>query len=173
MKKFDIRVAAPSDEAGVSTLLKTSYTALMARDYSPEVLAVALPLICKANPALLGSSTYYVAENPDGEIVGCGGWTAQHPGPPQNHGHSEILEGLGHIRHFATHPTWTRQGIGRALVERCKADAKAKGISRLECYSSLSARNFYAALDFQACGPINIQLSDECVFPSVRMECGL
>lgn len=167
MKKFDIRVAAPSDEAGVSALLKTSYTALMARDYSPEILAVALPLICKANPALLDSATYYIAENPQGEIVGCGGWTPQRPGE------GGILEGLGHIRHFATHPTWTRQGIGRALVERCKADARANGISRFECFSSLSARNFYAALDFQACGSIDIQLSDECVFPSVRMECGL
>jgi len=167
MKKFDIRVAVPSDEAGVSALLKTSYTALMARDYSPEILAVALPLICQANPVLLRSGTYYIAENSGGEIVGCGGWTPQRPGE------GDSLDGLGHIRHFATHPTWTRQGIASALVERCKADARSQNISRFECYSSLSARNFYAALDFQACGAINIHLSDECVFPSVRMECAL
>lgn len=167
MTKFTIRVAAPSNQASVSALLKTSYTTLMARDYSPEILVLALPLICQANPELLRSNTYYVAENSSGEIVGCGGWTPQRPGE------GGVLDGLGHIRHFATHPTWTRQGIGRALVERCKADARTHGISRLECYSSLSARNFYAALDFQACGSINIQLSDECVFPSVRMECAL
>lgn len=167
MKSFAIRIAAPSDQAGVSALLKTSYTALMARDYSPEVLAAALPLICQANPVLLRSGTYYIAENSDGEIVGCGGWTPQRPGE------GEILQGLGHIRHFATHPIWTRQGIASALLTRCKADARAQNISRLECYSSLSARNFYAALDFQACGSIDVQLSDECVFPSVRMECAL
>jgi len=167
MKKFTIRVASPSDAAGVSAVLKASYTALMARDYSPEVLAVALPLICEANPDLLASGTYYIAENSSGEIVGCGGWTAQQPGD------GGILKGLGHIRHFATHPTWTRQGIGRALIERCKADARAHAITRLECYASFNARTFYAAEDFQACGSINVQLSDACVFPSVRMECAL
>ncbi|HEY9080464.1 GNAT family N-acetyltransferase [Magnetovibrio sp.] len=167
MSGVRIRPASPNDSAPVSALLKTSYSLLLARDYSAEVLDLALPLICKANPALLQSGTYYVAESPDGLIVGCGGWTPQRPGT------GDERDGLGHIRHFATHPTWTRQGIGRALVERCKTDARASGISRFECYSSLSARNFYAALDFRACGSIDVRLSDACVFPSVHMECAL
>jgi len=167
MSAFIIRTALPSDHEAVSALLETSYSVLMARDYSPEVLAEALPLICIANDALLNSGTYYIAESPTGQIIGCGGWTPERPGE------NVALEGLGHIRHFATHPTWTRRGIGRALVERCKDDARQKGFSRFECFSSLSARNFYAALDFQACGSITIQLSAECLFPSVRMECSL
>jgi len=173
MKSFTTRVASPSDEAGVSALLETSYSVLMARDYTPELLTLALPLICKANPALLRSGTYWVAENLQGEMVGCGGWTAQRPGSGDTLGGIGGIGGIGHIRHFATHPAWTRRGIGRVLMDACKDDARKKDVSRFECYSSLSARSFYAALDFQACGSIDIALGNSCLFPSVRMECPL
>jgi len=171
MKGFKIRVASPADKEAVSALLKTSYGILLARDYSPEVLAVALPLMSAANPELLNCGTYYVTENQNGEIIACGGWTLNRPGPVDA-AHT-VREGLAHIRHVATHPTWTRRGIGRAMIETCKNEARKQGISRFECYSSLSARSFYAALDFRACGSIDIALGADCLFPSVVMECAL
>jgi len=171
MKGFTTRVAQPSDDASVSALLKVSYSMLLARDYSPEILDLALPLMCRANSDLLTSGTYYVTENRDGHIVACGGWALNRPGPADSP--DDVREGLAHIRHVATHPAWTRRGIGRALVERCKTEARNCAISRFECYSSLSARSFYAALDFRACGSIDIVLGDGCLFPSVVMECAL
>lgn len=171
MKGFTTRIAQLSDEVAVSSLLKVSYSMLLERDYSPEILGLALPLMCTANPDLLSSGTYYVTENRDGHIVACGGWTLNRPGPTD--GPDDVREGLAHIRHVATHPAWTRRGIGRALVEVCKTEARTNGISRFECYSSLSARGFYIALDFRACGPIDIALGDGCLFPSVVMECAL
>jgi hypothetical protein len=73
---------------------------------------------------------------------------------------------LGHIRQFATHPNWTRRGIGRALFERCVADARAAGVCTFECYSSIGAERFYRALG--SVEPMTLALADS---PSQAFEC--
>ena len=167
MSAFTVRAATPQDEARVGALLSVCYATLMAPDYDPALMKTILPMMSAANPALLACSTYYVAENDGGEIVGCGGWTPEHPG------RGDIKTGLGHIRHFATHPAWTRRGVARALMARCKAEARAAGIDRLECYSSLSAEAFYAAQGFRVLGPIDIAFTPDCHLPCVHMACAL
>jgi N-acetylglutamate synthase-like GNAT family acetyltransferase len=131
--------------------------------YDPELLEHVLPLITVAQPALLQSGTYYVAESPNGEAIGCGGWTRERPGS------SEIKGGVGHIRHFAVHPDWTRLGVGKMLYSRCVLDARDAGLSQFECYSSLNGEVFYAALGFRKVADVNINISDAVSIPSVRM----
>lgn len=162
---FILRVAAPADEAAATALITACYENLMSADYAPDVLAVALPLITYANPALLTSGTYYVAETKDGGLIGCGGWTAERPGT------GDVEPGLGHIRHFATHPDFIRMGVARQIIERCKTDARARDITTFECYSSLTAESFYRACGFESIGPIDIPITETCLFPSVHMRC--
>jgi GNAT superfamily N-acetyltransferase len=151
----------------------------MADDYPPDILATALPLICTANPALLTCGTYFVAEDAQHRIIGCGGWTPERPGarpgkpPGISLGQGDVQQHIGHIRHFATHPDWIRQGVGRALITRSKDTARQHAITRLECYSSLSAQDFYAASGFQALRRMDIPLSETCLFPSILMDCPL
>lgn len=158
-----IRSASSKDRDDVTGLLKESYPALMCNAYDDAVLKAALPLITVAQPALLQSRSYYVAETADGLIVGCGGWTRERPGS------SEVRPGLGHIRHFGVHPGWTRRGIGRRIYARCVKDAKSEGVQRLECYASLNGEAFYSALDFESVGRIEVELADGIKFPSMRM----
>jgi hypothetical protein len=70
---FAVRTASPKDAEPVSTLLQASYPSLMALGYEPILFARALPLLTKANLALLSSGTWYVVEVPgaDGTLVGC------------------------------------------------------------------------------------------------------
>jgi len=164
MTDFTTRIATLADERSVCAVLDASYSILMAPDYDPETLALALPLMCKANSTLLRSTTYYVAVTAEGDIIGCGGWTQERPG------NGAIEPGLGHIRHFATHPDWTRCGVGRALMNVCDKTARTHGTTRFECYSSLSAKNFYTALGFSTRGPIDITLTPGCIFPSILMD---
>jgi N-acetylglutamate synthase-like GNAT family acetyltransferase len=165
---FALRIASPKDAEAVSALLHTSYTSLMAPGYEPALLARVLPLLTKANLMLLSCGTWYVVELPagDGTLVGCGGWTSQRPGDPNK----PMDPALGHIRHFATHPSWTRRGIGRALFDRCVADARAAGVCAFECYSSTVAEGFYRALGFKSIEPMNLALGENLV-PGVRMLC--
>jgi N-acetylglutamate synthase-like GNAT family acetyltransferase len=142
------------DAPGVSALLEASYTKQLAVGYSPEVLARALPLMTKANPRLLKSGTYYVAQA-DTQLVGCGGWSKEAPGS------AELKEGAAHIRHVTTHPDWLRHGIGRALILRCFREATLAGMSSLECHSTLVAVDFYIALGFKVVGSMEMKLTSE------------
>lgn len=159
-----IRTASLNDRHDVTSLLKESYPALMRHAYDDPVLKAALPLITVAQPALLQSGSFYVAETTDGLIVGCGGWTKERPGT------SETRPGLGHVRHFGVHPDWTRRGIGQRLYARCALDAKSEGVQRLECYSSLNGEAFYSALGFENSGRIDVEMAEGIKFPGVLMH---
>jgi len=136
---------------------------LMKPAYAPDVLAAALPSMARANLDLLASCTYFVAETRNGELVGCGGWTQQVPG-------TDFIEGnTAHIRHFATHPDWIGQGIGRALYETCEAQAIAGGILRFDCFASLNAEGFYAALGFERIERIEVAMPG-VNFPGILMR---
>jgi N-acetylglutamate synthase-like GNAT family acetyltransferase len=159
-----IRIARPTDSDSVTALLVASYSSLLAADYDDERLRRALPHITKANPTLLACGTYYVAETDSGDLVACGGWTAQKPGS------GEISEGEAHIRHFAIHPQWIRRGIGTGLLARCFSDVRSLGIRKLYCQSTLNAERFYQASGFMTVGPIEVPLEPGLTFPCVLMS---
>ena len=161
---FIVRVATSSDEALVGKLLKASYTILMQPSYDEAALAAALPLMTQANPALVSSGTYYLVKNEGGRIVGCGGWTRERPGS------GEAAAGLAHIRRFATHPERVSCGIGRAIYAKCEAEARAAGVRRFECCSSLNAEEFYAALGFRPLRRIDFPMGRNVKLPGVLME---
>jgi GNAT superfamily N-acetyltransferase len=136
----------------------------MASSYDEEVLAPALQLMTKANPSLLGSGTYYLAELSTGLLVGCGGWTLERPGT------GTVEPRVGHVRHFAVHPDWTRRGIGRAIFSSCERAARSAGVMAFECYSSLNAEKFYRELDFKRIREMDIELQPHVALPAVLMR---
>lgn len=164
MQGFTVRVATPDDEAAVRDLLRASYPEQMASSYDDAVLAAAMPLFTAANPRLLASGTYYLAESTSGDPVGCGGWTLERPDT------GEVEPGLAHIRHFGTHAAWTGRGIGRAIYARCEAAARSAGARRFECYSSLNGEGFYAALGFRPVRPFDVAMAPGVSVPGVLME---
>jgi len=162
---FSVRPTTLADADTVTALLERCYPPVLAPHYDPGLLSRALRWLTEAQPTLLESDSFYVAVDDDrGGIVGCGGWTAARPG-------SGALEpGLGHLRHFATDPAFARRGIGRALVERCLAEARAAGLTRFECYSTFPAEPFYAAFGFERVAQVEIPLPEDLLFPAVLMR---
>lgn len=160
---FTVRIATPGDAARVGELLSASYSELMPSAYDAAALAPVLGAMTRANPALLATGTYFAAETGDGRLVGCGGWTPERPGS------GDVSPGLGHIRHFATHPNWIGRGIGRAIYDRCETQARAAGLERFECYASLNAEKFYAALGFTPVRNFEVEMGESLKFPSVLM----
>jgi GNAT superfamily N-acetyltransferase len=163
---FTVRLANLADAEAVTAVLAASYPALMAGHYDPDVLAGLIPLITTAQPKLLASGRYYVAVAADGAVVGCGGWSHERPGS------GGIEPGLGHIRHFATHPDWTGRGVGRALFARCAADAARDGVTRFECNSNLNAEGFYRTLGFLPVRRIMVPISPGHQLAAVMMRLG-
>ena len=163
-QEYLIRVAGSGDAAAVTALLNESYPLLMSQAYDKATLAAALEVMTTANPKLLASGTFYLAESRVGQVVGCGGWTREAPGSGLVHGH------VAHIRHFASHPAWIGQGIARSIFALCEREARLAGIKQLECYSSLNAVGFYGALGFDSVGPIDVRIGAGVTLPSVLMR---
>jgi GNAT superfamily N-acetyltransferase len=157
-----VRVATADDRDMLSELLAASYATLKG-SYDPHGLDAALPHISTANPKLLSSGTYYVAEI-DGVAAGCGGWTVEKPGS------GEIVEGVGHIRHFATHPVYLRQGVAARLLEHCLAEARGAGIRSMMSQSTLPAEKFYASAGFQRIGFIEVEMGPDLMLPAIEMR---
>ena len=158
MQPWHIRPSTPADLAKVDTLLARSYPKLLKAAYPPSILVTALPLISRAQPELLATGTYYVAETAEGGIVAAGGWT-----PDKKH------QDLGHIRHLVADDRMQGQGLGRAIVTHSLQVAADSGKTRMECWSTFPAVAFYAALGFVEVGPIDVPLREGITFPSVRM----
>ncbi|MFZ0258023.1 MAG: GNAT family N-acetyltransferase [Gammaproteobacteria bacterium] len=163
-KGYNIRVAGPSDAVAVTALLEASYPVLMSQAYDEAILTPALELMATANPSLLASGTYYLAESRIENLVGCGGWARETPGS------STVQSDVAHLRHFATHPAWTGRGIGRSIYAVCKREAHFAGIKQFECYSSLNAAGFYTALGFDNVGQIEVRIGAFLKLPGVLMR---
>ena len=159
-----LRVATLEDESSVSELLQVSYSVLLQSSYDEAILAAALPVITRANTALLSAGTFFVAETPDGLIVGCGGWTLESPGK------GDVVPELGHLRHFAVHLDWIGRSIGRSIFALCEEQARSAGVRRFECYSGLNSKGFYAALGFEPISQMGIPIGQGVKLPVVLMQ---
>ena len=157
-----IRIARPSDLAELDALFARAYPALLKADYPPSVLVTALPRISRAQPALLASGTYRVAEE-GGRIVAAGGWTAKAPGSVR------AGRGLGSVRHVVTDPNHLRRGHARAILTECIEEARARGMIAMLAMSTRTAVPFYAALGFRALGEEEVMLDRAVPFPAERM----
>jgi N-acetylglutamate synthase-like GNAT family acetyltransferase len=167
---YEIRPARREDREGVDALLGASYPPLLAPGYDGELLAAALPAMIRANPKLLACPTWFVAVDDQGTIAGCGGWTAAQPGT------GEIEPGVGHLRHFGTHVDHLRRGVARGLARRSFETARAAGIERLDCYSTLVAERFYEALGLRTIEAMSVAIpvldrpGETVAFPSMLMR---
>lgn len=153
-----IRPSTRADLAAVDALMARSYPKLLKGDYPPSVLVTALPRISRAQPGLIASGTYYVAEEA-GEILGAGGWTRD-----------RTDRSVGHIRHLITDHRHQRRGIGRAIIGHVLEVVGAGGIVRMDCWSTRTAELFYQAMGFVTLGPMEAELAPGIGFPAIRMR---
>ncbi|PWE33885.1 GNAT family N-acetyltransferase [Maritimibacter sp. 55A14] len=159
-----LRTALPTDLPAIDGLLARSYPALLKADYPPSVLVTALPIIARANPALVASGTYYLVADAGGAVLGAGGWSFAAPQGGRADGST------AHVRHVATDPAALRRGVGRMLMAAAVAAARRAGAERLECQSTLMAVPFYAAMGLETLGEITVRLRPGIDFPAVRMQ---
>jgi len=152
-----VRPAVPGDLAALDALFARTYPRLLKADYPPSVLVTALPLISRAQPALLRSGTFHVAETPEGTLIGAGGWTVRD-------------RNTGDVRHVVTDDRALRRGVGRAILTRVIGEARAAGLYLLVCKSTWTAVPVYAALGFREIGPIEVPLRPGITFPAMHMQ---
>ena len=111
---------------------------------------------------LIDDGTYFIVEI-DGELAGCGGWSRRATlyGGDQTPGRSATLldpaTDAARTRAMYTHPSHTRQGVGRLIISLCEDAARAEGFKRMELMSTMAGEPLY-----RACGYLSLEhLTDD------------
>jgi len=169
-----LRVATPADADAVDALMKESGAALFPSSYDAAQAASMVRFVSQVDRLLLEDGTYFVLEA-DGEIVGCGGWSRRdklYTGGGDE-GDDRLLDPQtepARVRAMFVRADWTRRGLGRRILERCEAAAKAEGFHSLVLSATLSGLELYRAYGFEALEEHELTMPDGVTVTCVAME---
>jgi GNAT superfamily N-acetyltransferase len=172
---YQLRKATLADQAPLEALIARSARTLGARDYTAEQIEGALRGTFGVDTQLIIDGTYFVAEA-EGEILGCGGWSRRRTlfggdaGTVRDCTELDPRTEAAKIRAFFVDPAHARKGIGRALLERCEADARLHGFSRAELMATLPGLRFYGSSGYTALSPVHHELAPGLTIEFVPMH---
>lgn len=160
---YVIRLAAPADAAAISDVIAASARGLSVGHYEPEVVEAALRGAFGVDSQLVDDGTYFVATVGDA-IVGCGGWSRRRTlfgGDAFTVRDATPLDPAteaARIRAFFVLPSHARQGIGKAILQRCESEAASMGFSRFALMATLPGVKFYSTLGYVGDEPLMYDL---------------
>ncbi len=164
--RYPMRAATLSDREALQALIARSAHALGAPDYSPEQIEGALRGAYGVDTQLIRDRTYFVVEHHEA-IVACGGWSYRRTlfggdaGDGRDAQELDPATEAAKVRAFFVDPDYARQGIGSAILERCEAEARARGFRRTELMATLTGARLYAAFGYVPGEAIDYRLSPE------------
>jgi len=173
---FSLRLAQPSDIPTLRTLIDTSVRHLQTNDYSPAQIDAALRQVFGVDSQLIADGTYFIAETPQHEIVGCGGWSKRktlYGGDVWSAREDSFLDptkDAAKIRAFFIHPNSSRRGIGTLILNACESAATAAGFTRFEMGATLTGVPLYRARGYTALENLEVPMENGLSLPIVRME---
>lgn len=169
-----IRKATLDDGPRIVELIARSARTLGATDYSPAQIEGALRGAFGLDTQLIEDGTYFAAV--DGEaLVGCGGWSYRRTLFGSNARRDRDARPLdpasdaAKIRAFFVDPAYARQGIGKAILERCEKEARAAGFRRAEMMATLPGARLYAACGYVAGEGVDYPVGDGVTIPFLPM----
>jgi GNAT superfamily N-acetyltransferase len=124
---------------------------------------------------LIADATYYVVEDGQGTIGGCGGWSRRATlfGGDHSAGRDAALldpaTDAARVRAMYTHPDFTRRGIGRLVLKTCEAAARAAGFKACELAATLGGEPLYRACGYQDIESFSALTSSGVAVPLIKM----
>ena len=175
--EYNFRKAKLSDSVKLDELIIQSSQSINNTYYTEKIVNAAIGSIWIVDEQLISDGTYWLAENKDNKIVGCGGWSKRSLlfGNDAGNDDSELEELIpgkdsARIRAFFIHPDFTRQGIGKELLKICQEEAKFYGFTSLELVATLSGEKLYKAYGFQEKKRLQLDLGDGVLCETVEMN---
>jgi GNAT superfamily N-acetyltransferase len=116
---------------------------------------------------LVRDGTYFVVEE-NGALAGCGGWSRRvtmyggDVSPGRDPAPLDPARDAARVRAMYTHPSFVRRGVGRLILARCEAAARAEGFTRAELVATMAGMPLYLACGYQ---PIERFTDDRGGFP--------
>lgn len=151
--QYEIRPAHLEDKPALEALIARSARELSTADYTPVQIEGALRGAFGVDTQLIRDGTYFVAES-QGKLVGCGGWSRRRTlfgsdaRAQRDASELDPRVDAAKIRAFFVDPDCARQGIGRALLDRCESEARARGFKRFELMGTLPGVRLYRAYGY-------------------------
>ncbi len=147
--QFRFRKAKISDVLELEELIVKSSKGINNSYYSEKEINAALGTVWVLDEQLIKDGTYWVVENFNGKIIGCGGWSKR----KRLFGKQELINvemnmlipggDSAKIRAFFVDPDYVRKGIGKKLLDICEQEAKDSGYTSLELVATLSGEKLY------------------------------
>jgi GNAT superfamily N-acetyltransferase len=170
-----IRPATLDDRDVLRGLIARSARGLSTADYRPEQVEGALQGAFGVDSQLINDGTYFVVEEA-GDIVGCGGWSFRKTlfgGDQRRERDAAELDPRtepAKIRAFFVDPAHARRGIGTMLLEKCEAEARLRGFSRVELMSTLPGIRLYSARGYAGVQQIQFEVAPGVVIEFLPMS---
>ena len=174
MAAWTLRLARLEDIPALDILIPLSVRALQTH-YTQAQREAAIGSVFGVDRQLIQDQTYYVAETPSGQIIGCGGWSyrkstcGSSAGRAEPDPHIDPKTDAPRIRAFFVHPNHARRGIARAILQTCEQALQTAGYTRAEIAATLTGEPLYVACGYQITDRFNIPLSDGQPLPCVRL----
>jgi GNAT superfamily N-acetyltransferase len=153
------RLATHEDVPALEPLIGAAIDELQ-RPYLDAAQIASSHAIMGIDTQLIDDGTYFVIEL-DGALAGCGGWSRRATlyGADHSAGRDTALldpaTNPAKVRAMYTHPSFTRRGVGRLILQLCESAARAEGFTRLELMSTLAGRPLYDAAGFKVHGHVD------------------
>jgi GNAT superfamily N-acetyltransferase len=170
-----LRRATLAERDVLEDLIARSARGLSTADYRPEQVEGALQGAFGVDSQLIDDGTYFVVEDA-GVIVGCGGWSFRKTlfgGDKRRERDAAELDPRtepAKIRAFFVDPAHARRGIGTMLLEKCEAEARLRGFSRVELMSTLPGIRLYSARGYAGVQQIQYEAAPGVVIEFLPMS---
>ena len=175
--QFTIRKAELSDRLAIESLIAASVAGLSQGDYTQRQIELSIRSVFGVDTELITDGTYLVAENVDGRIIGCGGWSkrrtlfgASRYQASRDSQELDPAKEAAKIRAFFIHPDYARQGVGTAILELCESEAKAHGFRAAEMMATLPGVRLYKSRGYEGSEEFPVPVGDGESIICVRMR---
>jgi GNAT superfamily N-acetyltransferase len=173
---FELRKALPADVPQLRGLIERSARALSTEDYRPAQIEGALRGAFGVDTQLLLDETYFVVQDPNRSIVGCGGWSFRSTlfgGDSHTARDASLLDPAtqaAKIRAFFVDPDHARHGIGSMLLTHCEGEARARGFTAVELMATLPGVKLYSVRGYLAMPRVDIDVGNGELIEFVPMR---
>ena len=174
---YSLRKAKITDQTAIENLIVESVRGLSRADYDERQIELSIKTVFGVDKDLIADETYYVAVANDGTIVGGGGWSKRRTlYGASSYAHSRDAEFLdprtdaAKIRAFFIHPEWARRGIGRAILDKCEAEAKSLGFRTAEMMATLPGVRLYAVCGYAGDEEVKVPVGENVDIVCIRMR---
>ena len=152
-RNLRIRLAHLDDLAALHGLMELAIAELLKPFLNAAEIASSRAIM-GLDTQLVRDGTYFAVEA-DGALAGCGGWSrrATMYGGDVSPGRDPALldpaKDAARVRAMYTHPSFTRRGVGRLILDQCEAGARAEGFRRAELVATMAGMPLYLACGYQ------------------------